>query len=131
MASVLAVTQTAAVVATAVLAGLAVLQAGLAAGRPWGRLAWGGQHEVLPPGLRRGSVVSIVIYALFAAVILTAADLVGVLPRGVADVGIWVLTGYFLLGVVTNGISRSRLERAVMTPVSLVLALCCLAIALG
>ena len=129
--SVPLVVQAAAVVATVVLALLAVLQAGLAAGRPWGRLAWGGQHEVLPSRLRVGSGISIVLYALFAAVILTAADLLGVLPQGVADVGIWVLTGYFVLGVVMNGVSRSRLERAVMTPTSLVLALCCLLVALN
>ncbi len=130
-ASVPVVVQAAAVVATAVLAALAVMQVGLAAGRPWGRLAWGGRHEVLPTRLRIGSAVSIPLYALFAAVVLTAADLLAVPPRAVADVGIWVLTGYFVLGVVVNGISRSRPERAVMTPTSLLLAVCCLAVALG
>ena len=34
----------AALVATTVLAALAVLQLGLALGAPWGRLVWGGQH---------------------------------------------------------------------------------------
>ncbi len=117
--------------ATAVLTALAALQAGLAAGRPWGRLAWGGQHEVLPSRLRVGSAVSIVLYAGFAAVLLTAARLLGLLPEGFADVAVWVLTGYFALGVVVNGISRSRPERAVMTPVSLVLAVCSLVVAIG
>jgi hypothetical protein len=120
----------AAVVATVILGGLAVFQAGLAAGRPWGRLAWGGQHRILPTRLRIGSAVSIVLYAFIAAVILTAAGLVRLLPRGFSDVAIWVLTGYFALGVVLNGISRSRAERAVMTPLVLVLALCCLVVAL-
>ena len=112
--------QAAAVLATTILAALAMMPAGRAAGRPWGRLAWGGQHAVLPTRLRIGSAVSIVLYALFAAVILTGAEVL-----------IWVLTGYFVLGVVVNGISRSRAERAVMTPVSLVLAACCLLIAVG
>ncbi len=121
----------AAVLATAVLASLALLQAGLAAGRPWGRLAWGGGHEVLPSRLRVASAASIVLYASFAAVLLTAARLLGLLPEGFADVGAWVLTGYFALGVVVNGISRSRPERVVMTPVSLVLAASSLVVALG
>ena len=121
---------TAAVVACVLLAALAVLQILLAAGRPLGRFAWGGQHEVLPTGLRIGSAVSVVLYAAFAVVILQAAGAFSVLPGGIADVGIWVLTGYFALGVVVNGISRSVPERLVMTPVVLVLAVCCLVVAL-
>ena len=122
---------TAAVVACAFLAALAVLQVLLAAGWPLGRFAWGGQHEVLPRGLRIGSAVSVVLYAVFATVILQAAEVLALLPDAVADVGIWVLVGYFALGVVVNGISRSLPERLVMTPVVTVLAVCCLIVALG
>jgi hypothetical protein len=48
----------------------------------------------------------------------------------VADVAIWVLAGYFLLGIGLNAVSRSRPERLVMTPVVLALTVCCLVIAL-
>jgi hypothetical protein len=126
-----AVVEAAAVLVSVILGGLALFQAGLAAGRPWGRLAWGGQHVVLPPRLRVGSAVSIGLYALIAAVVLTAAALLELVPRGFAGVAIWFLVGYFSLGVLLNGISRSRPERAVMTPVVLVLTLCCLLVALG
>jgi len=121
----------AAVVVCVLLAGLAVLQLLLAAGRPLGRFAWGGQHEVLPRRLRIGSAVSVVLYALIAAVVLQAAGVIEVFPEAVADVGIWVVTGYLALGVPLNAISRSRSERLVMTPVVLVLALGCLVVALG
>ena len=122
----------AAVVACSILAALAVFQLCLALGAPWGRFAWGGQHDgPLPTRLRVGSVVSIVLYALFAVVILDRADMVQVLPDAVSGVGIWVLVAYLALGVVMNGISRSRSERAVMTPVSLVLAVCALIVAVG
>ena len=47
-ASVPVVIMTAAVVALALLAALAVFQGLLVAGLPLGRFAWGGQHEVLP-----------------------------------------------------------------------------------
>ena len=124
-------TEASAILATALLGGLALFQAGLAAGQPWGRLAWGGQHVVLPPRLRVGSAVSIVLYALIAAVVLTAAALTELVPQRFAGVAIWVLVGYFALGVLLNGISRSRQERAVMTPVVLVLTLCCLLVALA
>lgn len=120
----------AAVVACGLLAALAVLQVLLAAGRRLGRFAWGGQHEVLPRGLRIGSAVSVVLYAAFAVVILQAAGRLSLVPDTVADIGIWVLTGYFGLGIVLNGISRSLPERLVMTPVVTVLAVCCLIVAL-
>lgn len=43
----------------------------------------------------------------------------------------WVLTGYFARGVMMNGISRSKPERSLMTPVSLVLAVLSLVAAHG
>ena len=49
----------AAVVASVLLAGLAVFQVALIAGAPLARFAWGGQHRVLPTRLRIGSAVSV------------------------------------------------------------------------
>ncbi|MCZ2814415.1 hypothetical protein O2W15_23535 [Modestobacter sp. VKM Ac-2979] len=119
-----------AVVGVVVLGCLAAFQVSLIAGAPLGRFAWGGQHVVLPAALRIGSAVSLVLYALFAALILQVAGALDVLPRGVADVAIWVLTAYFAVGVLMNAASRSRRERLVMTPVALVLAVVCLVLAL-
>jgi hypothetical protein len=119
-----------AVLAVVVLAGLAVFQALLVAGQPLGRFAWGGQHVVLPPGLRVGSAVSIALYTGFAVLILCAAGALNVLPDGFVDVAIWVLTGYLALGIGMNAISRSRPERLVMTPVVFLLAAVCLVLAL-
>ncbi|MGY1839610.1 MULTISPECIES: hypothetical protein [unclassified Modestobacter] len=121
---------TVAVVGVLLLAGLAVFQVALVAGAPLGRFAWGGQHVVLPTGLRIGSAVSIAVYGVIALVVLQAAGAFDVVPRPVADVGIWVLTGYFTLGVLMNAASRSRPERLVMTPVALALAVVCLVLAL-
>jgi len=122
---------TAAVVALTLLAALAVFQGLLVAGQPLGRFAWGGQHEVLPPNLRIGSAVSIGLYAAFAVLILQAAGVISPLPDGVAVVAIWVLTGYLVLGIGMNAISRSRPERLTMTPVVALLAGSCLVLALG
>ncbi len=122
----------AALVATTVLAALAALQLALALGAPWGRLVLGGQHAGRLPGrLRAGSAVSVVLYGLFAVVLLDRADVVDVMADGVARVGAWVLVAYFALGVLLNGISRSQLERAVMTPTTLVLAVCSLLVAVA
>jgi hypothetical protein len=121
----------AAVLALVVLALLAMFQLALAFGAPLGRLAWGGQHRVLPSRLRVGSVVSVVLYAVFATVIADRAALIDVVPDAVSGVGTWVLAAYFLLGVVMNAISRSIPERATMTPVSAVLAAACVLVALS
>ena len=95
------------------LGGLAVFQLLLIAGVPLGRFAWGGQNVVLPARLRIGSAVAVVLYALFAVLMLQAAGAFSVLPDGAADVGIWILAGYFLLaGDGAHG-PRARLSRSV------------------
>ncbi|HEX6473815.1 MAG TPA: hypothetical protein VF114_01850 [Candidatus Limnocylindria bacterium] len=112
-------------VALVVLGLLAVFQLALVAGAPLGRFAWGGQHTVLPTRLRIGSVVSILIYAVFAALLLSKSGLWRVVTsEKVLDIGLWVTSGYLCLGVLMNGISRSKPERNVMTPVAAVLAGC-------
>ncbi|MCU1619289.1 MAG: conserved rane protein of unknown function [Modestobacter sp.] len=120
----------AALVGAVLLGCLAVFQLLLVTGAPLGRFAWGGQHVVLPPGLRIGSGISIALYAVFAVLMLQTAGAFAVLPHGLAGVAIWVLTAYFALGVAMNAASRSRPERLVMTPTVLVLAVVCLALAL-
>jgi hypothetical protein len=125
-------TEIAAIAACTILAALAAFQAALIAGAPIGRFAWGGQHDVLPPRLRVGSAVSIVLYVAFALVILERAGLATIFGSpGFVQVASWVLFGYFTLGILMNGISRSKPERNTMAPVSLVLAALVLLVALG
>lgn len=122
----------AAIAATVLLGLLAVFQLALAAGAPFGRFAWGGQSRVLPLRLRIGSVVSIVIYALIAAVLLERAGLIHLLgAAGFVQVAAWVVFAYFALGILMNAISRSKPERYTMTPVTIVLAGLSLLVALG
>jgi hypothetical protein len=115
---------TAAVLVSGLLTALALFQIALVAGAPLGRFAWGGQHRVLPTAYRVGSAVSVLLYGIIAWLVWRAVDQ----PD---DPWIWVITGYFGLGVLMNAASRSRAERLVMTPVALLLALGCLVVALG
>jgi hypothetical protein len=116
----------AAATATAILAALMLFQIALAAGYPLGALAWGGYHTVLPAGLRAASLFSVALYAAIMAIVLTGAGLLR-LPFGQRPVrmALLALTGFFSLGVLMNLASQSPWERAIMTPVALVLALCC------
>lgn len=116
---------------TVVLALLALFQIALAFGAPFGRFAWGGRHRVLPPRLRIGSVVSLVIYALIALIAWDRVGAIELFPSLFSDVAMWVIFAYFVLGILLNGISRSRPERFTMTPVSIVLAALSFLIAMG
>lgn len=104
------------------LAILGVFQIALACGAPLGRCAWGGQHRVLPLRLRIGSLVSVVVYALIAAVVAARAGMVDTdVSERVLQVTTWVVAAYFLLGIGVNAASRSKPERVVMTPLCAVL----------
>jgi hypothetical protein len=120
----------AAAIAVTVLTALGVLQVLVAAGRPYGRLVWGGRHETLPRRLRVGSALSVLVYAAIAGILAVRAAAPGIAAEWIT-VLVWIFAAYFALGVVVNGISRSRLERAVMTPVCVVLAVCSVVIALA
>ncbi len=125
------ITTAALLVALALLAGLTVMQFLIIGGQPIGEYAWGGQHRVPPPRLRRAAVVAILLYLGFAALLLSRS---GVLPgrgTGVIAVATWVLFAYCIVGTVLNLISRSRRERLVQTPVSTLLAISVLLIATG
>ena len=123
-------TDVSAIVACGILAALAVFQLLLVLGAPIGRFAWGGAHTVLPTALRLGSVVSIILYGVFAVFILSKAGLVTLVDHsGVVGVGMWVFAIYFSAGVLLNAISRSKRERLLMTPTSAVLAVLFLVVA--
>ena len=122
----------AAILLCVMLGALAVFQLALVFGAPLGRFAWGGADRVLPRSKRIGSVVSIVLYGLFAWVFLMKAGLVPMaLPEIVVDVAAWVIVGYFALGIAMNAISRSKPERYTMTPIVAVLLVLALIVALG
>lgn len=124
---------TVAVVIFLVLLGaLAVFQISLALGAPWGRFAWGGQHEgVLPRGYRIASAVTPFVYVLMAVIALDRASVIDVVPDAVSGVGMWVIFAFFVLGVLMNAISRSKHERYSATPVAIVLAVAALFLAIG
>ena len=86
---------------------------------------------MLPTRFRIGSLVSVALYILFALIILEASGIISVTSNdAISEIGIWVLTIYFGIGIVMNGVSRSKHERLIMTPVAVTLGALCLLIAL-
>ena len=118
----------AAVAATVGFAGLAVFQLLLAAGAPFGEAAWGGTTEgQLSTGFRVGSAMSLVVYAVGAALILRRTGFpIRWVSLAVARIGSWVLVALLTLGALANFLSQSPWERFLLGPVTLVLAGLCL-----
>ena len=122
----------AAIAAAVILGGLAVFQLALALGAPYGRFAWGGRYVVLPAPLRVGSLVTMVVYAWCAVILLDRAGVIDVFGNDqLVGLASWVLVGLFAVGTLMNLASRSPDERRVMTPVALALCLLSLVVALG
>lgn len=120
-----------AIALTVVLALLAAFQVALVFGAPLGRFAWGGQHRVLPARLRVGSAVSLVIYAFIVLVAWDRVGAIDIFGDLFAEIAMWVIFGYFTLGILMNAMSRSKPERYVMVPVCIVLAVLSFFIAMG
>lgn len=122
----------AAILFAALMVGLVVFQAALIAGAPLGRFAWGGQDRVLPVQKRLGSAISIGLYLVFAVLVLQRAGLAAVLPwPGVVVVAVWVLAGYFAFGIALNALSTSRPERLTMVPLTAILTVLTVIVALS
>jgi hypothetical protein len=122
----------AAVAAAVGFLGLAAFQGALALGAPLGAASWGGAYEgQLPMGLRIASGVAVGVYVLAALIVLGRAGFRGVpLRYGFLRWGTWVLVGLMFVGALENFASSSVWERFGWGPVSLILALLCLFVAL-
>lgn len=95
-------------------------QIALAAGTPWGRAAYGGDHPgVLPTRLRAVSSVAAAVYGTGAALILSGRGTPGARTRGFT-----ILSAFMAVGALVNGASRSPVERALWTPVTIAAAVC-------
>jgi hypothetical protein len=129
----LAPMELAGIVAVVLLVIIAIFQAALALGAPWGEAAWGGQNPgVLPRNLRIASgIAAIAVYPLIILLVLAGAGLIddGWVPFDITIV-MWILTVLLTIGAIQNAISRSPRER-LWAPVALGVAICCALIAIG
>jgi hypothetical protein len=115
-------TGAAAALAAVGFVGMMGFQLLLALGAPLGRLAWGGAWEVLPPGLRVGSLVSALIFLGATVVVLERAELIrGFGKPGLARVSTWFLVIMLTFSAGLNFFLGGGGEKRVMVPIALVL----------
>jgi hypothetical protein len=111
-----------ALVACGILALLALGHLALAFGAPFGRFVWGGRVDTLPSDLRLRSGVAILLFALGILVELQAANILTVLTIQVGIAAAIVMILIFFVGFVVSAFSPNENEKALMTPVCIVLA---------
>lgn len=114
--------RTAALIYTALTAGIVAFQIALALGEPWGEFAMGGAFPgQFPPALRIGAVVQALLLAVFALIVLVRAEMA--LPRwsNAAKRLIWLVVAFAAVSLILNVITPSARERAIWMPVALVL----------
>jgi hypothetical protein len=109
-------------VASGILALLALLHMALAFGAPLGRLAWGGQQDVLDRDLRLRSGVAVLLFAVGIVVELQAGGVITVLGIQIGIAAAIVMILIFFAGFVLSNFSQRAAEKGVMTPVCIALA---------
>ena len=93
-------------------------------------IVWGGRISD-PAQVIRAEIVSIMILLVTAAIVaMRWRSLAQGAPNVVLAVGTWVLVGLFALNTVGNLFAKTLFERAVFTPLTLLLALLMLRLAL-
>lgn len=125
--------QIAAILAITIFLALAIFQFLLFLGLPWGFLSYGGFYEgKLPWSLRLASLVAILIFLASSYFVSIQAGLVQDVPLASWAVpSLWVLIGFLAFNTVGNLTSKSKWERLVMTPLSLIAVICLLVVLLG
>lgn len=94
-------------------------------GLPLGELTMGGQYKVFPGKRRIMLVVQLLIQVFFVIIILQAG---GHIPLWFSDkvtkIICIVMALYLSINVIMNFISKSKKEKYIMTPLSLISAIC-------
>ncbi|MEG2110471.1 MAG: hypothetical protein RRY19_11855 [Clostridium sp.] len=104
---------------------IAVMSVMVALGLPLGEFTMGGQHKILPKKYRVMAIVSVVIQLFAIIIILQAGGFIQVwFSIKVTKYICLFFAVYLSLNTIMNLISKSKKERYVMTPLSLITAIC-------
>ena len=91
---------------------------------------WGGRLKT-DREMYRFEMVSILINALFVVVILVQSKFIEIgLPQKIVTYTLWLMTGLFVLNTLGNLVSKNKFEKRVFTPVTILLSVFSLWLAL-
>ena len=100
---------------------IAIMTVLVACGLPLGEFTMGGQHKILPKKFRVMAVISVAIQIFAMIIILQAGGFIPLwLPFKVTKYICFFFAAYLSLNTIMNMISKSRKEKYIMTPLSLI-----------
>ena len=104
---------------------IAIMTVLVACGFPLGEFTMGGQHKILPEKFRVMAVISVAIQIFAMIIILQAGGFISLwLSFKVTKYICFFFAAYLSLNTIMNMISKSRKEKYVMTPLSLIAGIC-------
>lgn len=102
-----------------------ILSVLLICGLPLGELTMGGQYKVFPKKLRIVLVAQLLMQIFFVIIILQMGGFIPLwFSENVTRIICIVMAVYLSLNVVMNFISKSKKEKYIMTPLSVMTAIC-------
>ncbi len=120
-----------AIIASVLFFLMSIFQVLLAIGLPLGRAAYGGKYETLPKKLRIMSLIAVGIFVFGIITVLERAAIMTVFNNDLlTTIVIWIYAVYSTLNTLMNAVSKSQWEKRIMTPISLVIAVCCFILAI-
>ncbi len=119
-----------AIITIIIFLGNALFQILLSLGYPLGEAAMGGYFKILPKPLRFASAFSAVLLLFMSFVILQHTKLVTVTINVNSTLFIWGFSIFLALNTLANLMSKSKMERLIMTPISSIAFVFCVLIAM-
>ncbi len=104
---------------------IAIMTVLVACGLPLGEFTMGGQHKILPKKFRVAAVISFFIQIFAMLIILQAGGFISLFfSIKLTKYICFFFAAYLSLNTIMNMISKSKKEKYVMTPLSLIAAIC-------
>lgn len=117
-----------AIIATLIFIVNCIFQLLIVIGLPLGHLSYGGKYDrqKLPNKLRITSVIAITIFSFATITYLEFAGLITILNNpNFTLIYCWIIAIYLTSGVLMNAASKSKWEKRIWTPITLLNAISC------
>lgn len=114
-----------AIIGSAAFFSASLLYICLALGLPYGEFAMGGKYKVMPTNMRYVCALSVLIQWFAILILLQTAGLIPLLVSSEITRGIcFFFAVYLSINVVMNAFSKSKKEKYIATPLSVITAIC-------
>lgn len=110
---------------------ISIFQLLLASGFPLGEYAWGGKYKVLPEKLRVSSFISFFVLNFITIVYLQNGGILNLKVEFLDNkILLWIFTFFFALNTLGNLASKSKKEKQLMTPITIIATLASIIVAI-